>query len=171
MGFNIAALAISLTALVISALLALEQLRSTQRANRLAMIFDGFRETRTPAFRTSVEYVLYHLRDEFPNVVSYLDLPEEPKEHVRQVAFFYDELGKLVVHGAVDRDLIIGSYGLSIHRAWIAVAPYVYRERELRQRAVLPYLEHMAAVTSEITAADVHRKMKLRTLPPPPAAE
>ncbi|MGW4676808.1 DUF4760 domain-containing protein [Streptomyces sp. NPDC004324] len=166
MGFNIAALAVSLAALIISALLTVEQLRSTQRANTLAMIFDGFRETRTPAFRKSVEYVLYQLRDDFPDPVSYLELPEEPKEHVRQVAFFYDELGKLVVHGAVDRDLIIGSYGLSIHRAWVAIAPYVYREREIRQRAVLPYLEHMAAVTRDVTAADVHRKMNLRTLPP-----
>lgn len=167
MGFNVAALSISIVALVASALLAFGQLRSTQRANTLAMFFDGFRETRSPEFRRSIEYVLYHLREEFPAPVSYLELPEGPKEHVRQVAFFYDELGKLVVHGIVDRDLVIGSYGLSIYRTWIAIAPYVYRERDLRQRTVLPYLEHMAAVTSEITAADIHRKMKLRSFPPP----
>jgi hypothetical protein len=130
------------------------------------MIFNGFSETRTPEFRTSVEYVLYRLRNEFPDPISYLDLPAEPKEHVRQVAFFYDELGKLVVHGVVDQKFIIGSYGVTIYRTWHAIAPYVYREREIRQRVVLSYLEHMVAATREITAADIHRKMKLKTLPP-----
>ncbi|MGW7386913.1 DUF4760 domain-containing protein [Streptomyces sp. NPDC054794] len=132
---------------------------------------DGFRESRSPDFRASVEYVLYHLRDDFPTAVSYLELPDGPKEHVRQVAFFYDELGKLVVHGVVDQDLVIGSYGRTIYQTWLAIAPYVYRERELRQRVVLPYLEHMAAVTSEVTASDIHRKMKLRLLPPTPSNE
>ncbi|NGO09317.1 hypothetical protein G5C60_17350 [Streptomyces sp. HC44] len=166
MGLNIAALAISVVALLFSSVIAYGQLRSTQKANALAMIFDGFREGRSPEFRKSMEYVLYHLKEEFPGPISYLELPEEPKECVRRVAFFFEELGKLVVHGFVSQDLIIGSYGLSMHRAWVVVAPYVYREREIRQRVVLPYFEHMAAVTSEITAADVHRKMKLRTYPP-----
>lgn len=171
MGSNVAALVISIAALTASVLIPYGQLRSSQRANTLAMVFNGFRETRTPEFRTSVEYVLYRLRREFPDAISYVDLPAGPKEHVRQVAFFYDELGKLVVHGVVDQDLVIGSYGLTIHRTWSAIAPYVYREREIRQRVVLPYLEHMAAVTSEITAADIHRKMKLKTLPPTPPGE
>ncbi|MFD9566037.1 hypothetical protein [Streptomyces sp. NPDC059994] len=130
------------------------------------MIFEGFRETRSPEFLDAIEYVLYHLRDEHPTAIPFLDLPDVAKAHVRRVGLFYDDLGKLVAFGVVDKDTILGAYGRTIHRAWKVLAPYVYQEREARQRLAMIYFEDIAERALRTTPEDVHRRLGLRRLPP-----
>lgn len=166
MAFNLAALFISIVALTVSGVIAFGQLRTTQRANTLAIIFEGFKETRSPEFLRSIEYVLYKLRDDHPTAIPFLNLPEVAKEHVRRVGLCYDDLGKLVAYGVVDKDLILGTYGRSIHRAWKVLAPYAYREREARQRLAMIHFEDIAARASGTTPQDIHRRLGMRRLPP-----
>jgi hypothetical protein len=160
--FNTAALVISIFSLVMSGVIALRQLRSSQGANVLSIILDGFKETRTAEFSESVEYVLYHFTSAHPEHISYVDLPEPAKQHVRRIGLFYDDLGKLVAHGLVDERLVIGSYGRSVLRAWAVLCPYIYAEREKHRRLAMPYFEDLAFRAKQRTPEDVHRELGMK---------
>ncbi|CAL9305253.1 hypothetical protein SUDANB51_04319 [Streptomyces sp. enrichment culture] len=159
-------LLVSVIALVTSAGLAWGQLTSHRKSTVLAMILEGFRDTRGDEYLASVEYVLYRLTVEHPEPVPYLQLPEETRRHVQRVGLFYNDLGKLVAHGLVDESLIIGAYGGSLLRAWNLMAPYVYLERQEHQRSPMRYFEDLAWRVSSRRPEDVYRKLGLRVLPP-----
>ncbi|CAL9647151.1 DUF4760 domain-containing protein [Streptomyces sp. enrichment culture] len=163
--FNAAALAISIFSLLVSGVIAWRQLRSSQGANVLSIILDGFQETRTAEFSESIEYVLYHLTSAHPERISYVDLPEPAKQHVRRIGLFYDDLGKLVAHGLVDERLVIGSYGRSVLRAWAVLFPYVRAEREKHRRLAMPYFEDLAFRASKRSPEDVHRELGMKRFP------
>ncbi|MFG2823521.1 hypothetical protein ACGFX4_29360 [Kitasatospora sp. NPDC048365] len=163
---NIVSLTVSVLALLISGYLALRQLRSSQGANVLAMILDGFSESRDPAYSEAIEYVLYRLVDDYPRPISYLDLAEPHKSHVRRVGLFFDDLGKLVAHRVVDETLIIGSYGRSILRAWLILAPFIYLERQAHQRTPMRYFEDLAHRVSRTSPDAIYAELKLGRLPP-----
>ncbi|MFF3246516.1 hypothetical protein ACFYWY_22930 [Streptomyces sp. NPDC002870] len=163
---SVVTLLVSVLALVISAMLARRQLLSSRNANVLAMILEGFKDTRGDDYLQAVEYVLYRLATEHQPPVPYMDLPQGPKKYVQRVGLFYNHLGKLVAHGIVDESLIIGSYGRSLLRAWTVLAPYVYLEREARRRHVMPYFEDLAWRVSVKPPEDVYRELGLHVLPP-----
>ncbi|GAA1259033.1 hypothetical protein GCM10009665_56480 [Kitasatospora nipponensis] len=169
MLINVVSLIVSIMALAVSGLLALRQLRSAQSANILAMILSGFSESRDPAYAEAIEYVLYRLRDDYPQPMSYLAFAEPHKAHVRRVALFFDDLGKLVAHGVVDEKLIIGAYGRSLLRAWTVLAPFVYLERSEHQRTPMRYFEDLAHRVDRTSPDTVYANLRLGQLPPPSA--
>ncbi|MFH0521819.1 hypothetical protein ACHBTE_32155 [Streptomyces sp. M41] len=164
---NVVSLTVSILALAISGFFAFRQLHSAQSANVLAMILNGFSETRDPAYSEAIEYVLYHLPADYPQPISYLHLAEPHKSHVRRVGFFYDDLGKLVAHGVVDEKLIIGAYGRSLLRAWTILAPFIYFERQEHQRMPMRYFEDLAYRVSRTSPETVYAHIGLGLLPPP----
>ncbi|WP_030204714.1 hypothetical protein [Streptomyces sp. NRRL S-87] len=166
---NVVSLIVSIVALTVSGLLALRQLRSAQSANVLAMILNGFSETRDPGYTQAIEYVLYRLRDDYPQPISYLAFAEPHKAHVRRVGLFFDDLGKLVAHGVVDEKLIIGAYGRSVLRAWTVLAPFIYQERSEHQRTPFRYFEDLAHRVHRTSPDQVYARLQLGQLPPPPA--
>ncbi|WP_406373554.1 DUF4760 domain-containing protein [Streptomyces sp. NBC_00647] len=167
MALNVVTLLVSVLALVISAWLAWGQLTSSRKSTILAMIMDGFKDTRGDDYLEAVEYVLYQLAIDHPQPVPYLQLPGEAKKHVQRAGLFYNDLGKLVAHGIVDESLIIGAYGKSLLRAWTVLAPFVYLERRARQRNAMPYFEDLAWRVSNNPPESVYRKLGLHVLPPP----
>lgn len=159
-------LTVSILALAISGFFALQQLHSTQSANVLAMILNGFSETRDPTYSEAIEYVLYRLPADYPQPISYLRLTDPHKSHVRRVGLFYDDLGKLVAHGVVDERLIIGAYGRSLLRAWTILAPFIYLERQEHQRMPMRYFEDLAYRVSRTSPDAVYARIGLGLLPP-----
>ncbi|QQM42462.1 DUF4760 domain-containing protein [Streptomyces liliifuscus] len=166
MVLNVVTLFVSVTALVTSAWLARSQLMSARKSTVLAMILEGFKDSRGDDYLEAVEYVLYRLAVEHPQPVSYLQLPEEAKRHVQRIGLFYNDLGKLVAHGIIDESLIIGLYGRSLLRAWIVLAPFVYLERQAHRRNTMPYFEDIAWRASNTPPEVVYRKLGLHAFPP-----
>ncbi|MCE7048533.1 DUF4760 domain-containing protein [Streptomyces purpurascens] len=166
MNLNLVTLLVSVIALVTSAWLAWSQLRSSRKSTVLAMILEGFRDTRGDDYLEAVEYVLYRLAVEHPQPVAYQQLPEESRRYIQRVGLFYNDLGKLVAHGLVDESLIIGAYGGSLLRAWNLLAPYVYLERQEHQRQPMRYFEDLAWRVSSRRPETVYRELGLHVLPP-----
>ncbi|MFF7309203.1 hypothetical protein [Streptomyces sp. NPDC008137] len=170
MNLNVVTLLVSVIALVTSAWLAWSQLTSSRKSTVLAMILEGFRDTRSDDYLEAIEYVLYRLPMEHPQPVAYLQLPEEARRKIQRVGLFYNDLGKLVAHGLVDESLIIGAYGGSLLRAWTLLAPYVYLERQEHQRIPMRYFEDLAWRVSSRRPETVYSELGLHALPPRDAA-
>lgn len=163
---NLVALVISLAALVISMLLTLRQLRLANSENHLPVVLDTFKETRVPAWFEAQEYVLNELAKDHKPDCGYRGLPEQARSRATVVGTFYDDLGKLVAHGMIEQNLVIGSYGTNIVRLWDALAPYVYTERRKHGLNFWIYFEDLAARTAATHPSVVYADLRLRSRPP-----
>jgi len=143
----------------------LRQLRLADNSNVLPVIIDMFKETRSPEFLRSVEYI----RAELPGHAhdnGYRHLPEEPREHIRRVGMFYDDVGRLVAHGVVDERLVLGTYHRNVQRMWESLSPYIYNERVEHDTLTMAYFEDLAARARATSGAAIHTQLGLRRLPP-----
>lgn len=163
---NLATLAISLTALVISILLTLRQIRVASGGNHLPVVLDAFRETRSAAWFEAQEYVLTALAKEHDADCGHRGLPAQARTHANTIGLFYDDLAKLVAHGMIDQSLVIGSYGTNIVRLWDALAPYVYTEREKHRLHFWIYFEDLAVRTAATHPNVVYTDLRLQRRPP-----
>ncbi|MER6471540.1 DUF4760 domain-containing protein [Streptomyces collinus] len=166
LSLNLASLVIALTALGVSVFLARQQIRLATGGNHLPVVLNSFKETRSQEFFEAHEFVLSVLPVEHQAELGYRQLPEPAKTHVRTVGLFYDDLGKLVAHDVISERLVIGSYGTAITRAWEALGPYVYRERERNRSNFWVYLEDLAARIDALPSRVVHAELGLKKLPP-----
>ena len=163
---NITSLAISCLALAASAFLAVRQLRTAEGANHVPIVIDFFNRSHDEEFMASSRY-LQTMSSEHEFSLGLSGLPHDLERRVRVVLWFYDDLGKLVAHKIVSEQLVIGSFGASAVRAWMALGPYVYAERENRAGTrVGVYFEDLAARATSTSASAVHRRIGLRPRPP-----
>ncbi|NRQ34145.1 hypothetical protein HII36_20150 [Nonomuraea sp. NN258] len=130
--FNILALMLSLTALVISALIALRQSTTMHHANELSVLVDLAQEFRTVEFQRAESYVIESLAKEQDPSLGCSRLPEEARIAVNAVMTFFSSIGTLVVMNMADEVLVVPLFGYRANRAWKALEPFVMRERELR---------------------------------------
>lgn len=166
LALNLASLILALTALGVSVFLTRRQIRLATGGNHLPVVLNAFRETRSKEFFEAHEFVLSSLRAEHHPELGFRQLPEPAKTYVRTVGLFYDDLGKLVAHDVISERLVIGSYGTAITRAWVALGPYVYRERERNRSNFWVYLEDLAARIDALPSRLIHAELGLRRLPP-----
>lgn len=163
---NVLALVISAAAFATSVAAARRQLKLARDSNVLPIVIDVFKETRSPEFSQSIEYIRDKLVANQASDDGYRNLPEEAKAHIRRVGLFYDDIGKLVAHGVVDEQLILEAYGRSVAKAWSWLAPYVYSEREKHQNLTMVYFEDLAGRADATSMKQVHDALGLRRQPP-----
>lgn len=163
---NLATLAISLTALVISILLTLRQIRVASGGIHLPVVLQAFNHSRSAAWFEAQEYVLTTLAQEHPADSGWRDLPEQARTYANTIGLFYDDLGKLVAHGVIDQSMVIGSYGTNIVRLWDALAPFVYTERRKHGLHFWIYFEDLAARTAFARPETVYADLRLQSRPP-----
>ncbi|MDQ3276123.1 MAG: hypothetical protein M3Q39_14145 [Actinomycetota bacterium] len=165
MVLSLATLAISLTALVVSIRLTLWQIRLANGGNHLPVVLDAFKETRSTAWFEAQEYVLTKLAEEHAADCGIHGLPVSARTHTKSVGLFFDDLGKLVAHGVIDQNLVIGAYGTPIVRLWDALAPYVYAERQTHKLHFWVYFEDLAARTASTHPDVAYADIRLRPRP------
>jgi hypothetical protein len=158
---NVVAIVISVVSLAVSGLLAIRQTRTAAAGYALPVILEVFNQFRTPEFVEARRYVYDDLNTEFDPPVAYTDLPAEVQARVRTVAGRYDDLGKLVAHGIVGEDLIIGSNGSAVRRVWKSVEPFVRAERRKRDATTWIYLEDLAYRAARKPPRDIYAKLGL----------
>lgn len=166
MVLNLATLAISLTALVVSICLTLWQIRLASGGHHLPVVLDAFKETRSTAWLEAQESVLTKLAEEHAADCGLRGLPVPARTHANIIGLFYDDLGKLVAHGVIDQNLVIGAYGTPIVRLWDSLAPYVYAERRAHGLHFWVYFEDLAARTADTHPEVVYANIRLRPRPP-----
>ncbi|MFI9770260.1 hypothetical protein ACIHJG_25810 [Streptomyces sp. NPDC052415] len=134
---DIAAVVVSVVALGVSGVASLRQLRLTQHANTLPVLVDLFREHRS-ADLARARHVVYEQLAACDLSAGLEALPETERDLVRELAWFYDNLGALVAHGVVGIELVSGYLGGSVISVWERMEPLVQAERAKRARNNLP---------------------------------
>ena len=131
---NVAALLVSVGALLVSGAASYRQLRLAAHANTLPVLVELFREHRSDYLAEARWFVHQELpgRDVSEGLHS---LPPEELKMVRDLAWFYDNLGALVAHGIVDIEPVSGYLGGSVISTWESMAPLVAAHR-VRRRAI-----------------------------------
>lgn len=160
-AINIVAIIISTVSLAVSGVLAIRQNRTAAAGYALPVILEIFGQFRTQEFFEARRYVFDELNNDFKHPVAYTELPVDVLAKVRMVAGRYDDLGKLVAHGIVGEELIIGSNGTAIQRVWQSVAPYVREERRKRGTLTWAYLEDLAYRASRKPPKEIYAKLGL----------
>lgn len=159
---NLLAIVISVVSLTLSVALAIRQNRTASAGYALPIVLEIFEQFRTPEFFNARQYIYDRLGNDFDPPVAYTDLPEDARAKVRIVAGRYDDLGKLVAHGIVSEELIIGSNGTAIRRVWESVAPFVLAERRKSDALTWRYLEDLAYRAARRPPKLVYAKIGLR---------
>ncbi|WP_418361227.1 DUF4760 domain-containing protein [Streptomyces lincolnensis] len=134
---EIAAVLVSVVALGVSALVSVRQLRLTEHANTLPVLVDLFREHRSVRLARARQ-VVYEQSPAWDLSAGLEGLPESERDLVRELAWFYDNLGALVTHGVVDIEPVSGYLGGSVISVWERLEPLVRAERAKRTRNNLP---------------------------------
>lgn len=163
---NIAASAISLVALAVSIWLTRRQIHLASSGNHLPVVLDAFQHTRSTAWLEAEKYVLTKLTDDHAADCGYRDMPALARRHAGTIGLFYDDLGKLVAHGVIHQNLVIGSYGTNIVRLWDTLAPFVCAERQAHGSHFWIYFEDLAARTAATPPDRVYTDLRLRSRPP-----
>ncbi|MGW8971941.1 DUF4760 domain-containing protein [Streptomyces platensis] len=170
---EIAALAVSVVALVVSGAAALRQLRLAQHANALPVLVDLFREHRSVRLARARHFVHQQLPD-CDLSAGLAGLPEDEGDLVRELAWYYDNLGALVAHGVVDIEPISGYLGGSVISVWESMEPLVEAERAKRASKGMPdpnrwqeYFENLYHLVCELPAPRARAQTELWRLPRP----
>jgi hypothetical protein len=166
--FNIAALAFSFMAIIISAVSARRQAADSRRANMMTFMTELGQRTRSQDFRSAYDYVLKEL-PKFDPALGLFGLPEQARSHALLVGGFYDDVGILVVTGVLDEDLVVTLYYTSLKTMWRALEPYILGERNIRRLrgagTMYDSFEHLAVYAESVSHENVRRKFRRRSFP------
>ncbi|HEY3685404.1 MAG TPA: hypothetical protein VGL93_20405 [Streptosporangiaceae bacterium] len=126
-----AAVVISVVAVTTSALLGWRALIIARHSNSVPVLIELFGEHRNKRLAEAREFV-YHDLSKYDLSVGLDALPVEKQVLIRDLAWFYDNLGALVTHGVVDIEPVSGYLGGSVLGVWEKMLPLVTAEREKR---------------------------------------
>ena len=134
----------SVFALLISIFVALRQFRLGRETNTLPVLVDLFREHRGPRLAEARAVVRQLQEDQVDLKGGLSSLPRHEREMVRELAWFYDNVGVLVAHKVVLADPIIGYLGGSVVAVWETLEPLIAEERRARSGLpdALPWQEY-----------------------------
>ncbi|MET7363576.1 hypothetical protein ABZS76_34750 [Streptomyces sp. NPDC005562] len=168
---EIAALLVSAMALGVSGFVSLRQLRLTEHANTLPVLVDLFREHRS-ARLAHARYLVFERLPGCDPSNGMAGLPEAERDLIRELAWFYDNLGALVSHGVVDIEPVSGYLGGSVISVWEQMEPLVRVERQKRVRNALPdpdrwqaYFENLYHLVREMPPPRARAETALWRLP------
>ncbi|MGA5503665.1 DUF4760 domain-containing protein [Streptomyces umbrinus] len=166
-----AALVVSLVALAVSGSVSFRQLRLTKHANTLSVLVDLFREHRSVRLAQAPQVV--HERLPACDLSAGLaGLSENDRDLVRELAWFYDNLGALVTHGVVDIEPVSGYLGGPVISVWEGMQPLVQAERAKRAQNAMPdpnrwqeYFENLYHLVRETPSDQARAATHLWRLP------
>lgn len=127
-----AAVTISIVALATSVFLGWKALTLSRQSNTMPVLIDLFREHRSERLADARHFV-HHQLGEYDLTKGLSELPEEKQTLVRELAWFYDNLGSLVTHGIIDVAPVSGYLGVSVLAVWEKMRPLIETERIRRQ--------------------------------------
>lgn len=154
---QIAALTISILAMLVSAIAVRRQIQLSRHSNSMPLLVDLFREHRSDYLAQARQLVIHELpTDSLGSGLS--GLPEDQRRQVRDLLWFYDNVGAFMVHNIVDARLVVGYLGGSVIDVWTKLLPLIEADRVNRATAGrtdhkywLEYFQHLyeTAVVAE----------------------
>lgn len=133
----LAAVIISIIALMTSVILGWRALMLARHSNTMPVLIDLFREHRSERLADARHFVYFDL-PKCDLSLGMDGLPDDKKALVRDLAWFYDNLGTLVAHGVIDIEPVSGYLGQSVLLYWEKMQPLVQAERKKRRDSYDP---------------------------------
>lgn len=128
----LAAVIISILAVMTSVILGWKALTLARHSNTMPVLIDLFREHRSERLGDARHFVYFDLPK--CDLSRGMDgLPDDKKSLVRELAWFYDNLGTLVTHGVIDIEPVSGYLGQSVLVYWERMQSLIQAERKKRQ--------------------------------------
>lgn len=162
------ALGISLTTAALGYFFGRRQALTARQANQVPVLVDLFREHRSEKLAATREFLRAFDSTEIDAGLGLAALPADKRVSVRELMWFYDNLGVLVAHGIIDLEPVAGYLGGSVMAYWNKLAPLIAGEREQRRRAANPdpdrwqeYFENLAVLVRDPGPEQARRGLPL----------
>lgn len=133
----LAAVIIAIVAVATSVILGWRTLTLARHSNAMPVLVDLFREHRGQQLADARRFVYFDL-SQFDLSLGLNGLPEDKQALVRDLSWFYDNLGALVAHGVIDIAPVSGYLGQSVLVNWEKMQPLITAERKKRQDSYDP---------------------------------
>ncbi|MCZ4124869.1 MULTISPECIES: DUF4760 domain-containing protein [Streptomyces] len=162
---NVVALALSITAVVVSVLVSLRQLTLARHSNTLPVVIGLFSEHRDDNL-TEARAFVYRELDTFDLSQGLDALPPDKQKLVRDLAWFYDNVGALVTHNVVDVEPVSGYLGGSVILIWEKMEPLIRAERARRSPSLQDpirwqvYFENLYHLVRETSPSEARSREK-----------
>jgi hypothetical protein len=167
---QIAALTISIVAMLVSVVAVRRQIQLSRHSNSIPMLVDLFREHRGD-YLARVRHLVIHELSTDDLRAGLAGLPEDQRQQVRDLVWYYDNLGAFVVHRIVDAALVAGYMGGSIIDVWEKLLPLVEADRVNRatigrtdHKHWLEYFEYLYDAATAAEARHEKGDKRVRTL-------
>ncbi|WP_405809268.1 hypothetical protein OG729_31350 [Streptomyces sp. NBC_00210] len=102
-----------------------------RHSNTLPVLVNFFSDHRSDRLAEARDFVYKDL-SKYDLSQGLAALPEDKQKLVRELAWFYDNLGALVTHNVVDVEPVSGYLGVSVVLSWEKLEPLVQAERAMR---------------------------------------
>lgn len=151
-ALNVLTLAISVSALTLSAHVSFRQIRlqnGTFSHSVMAQIWDKMRDFN---FQEDLRFVLQELEGH-SSEGGISGLPTEAKKHVYSVAYFFQQYAYYIGLGILDRDTVTHVLRGRVIAVWDALEPFIREERavdKVNGEYLFMMLEHHAAYARQI---------------------
>ena len=148
------ALLVSFAAAALAYCFGRQQTLTARQANQIPALIDLFREHRSESLANARDFVGSAQLWKCDLSEGLAGLPQEMRVPVRELMWFYDNLGALVAHGIVDLEPVAGYLGGSVLVCWTRLEPLVDAERDRRRRFPDPgrwqdYFENLNRLVDE----------------------
>lgn len=128
---NIVALVLSIVAVLVSVLFSYRRETLARHSNTLPVLVNFFSDHRSDRLAEAREFVYKDL-SQYDLSQGLAALPEDKQRLVRELAWFYDNLGAMVAHNVVEVGPVSGYLGVSVILSWEKLEPLVQAERAAR---------------------------------------
>lgn len=146
------------------------ELKETRAANSVPVLIDLFTEHRGDHLAQAREFVFNELPNRStPNGLKDLTLDE--RKFVRDLLFFYGNVGILVAHGVIDVDPVCAYLGGSVQTVWAKVEKQIIEPERSRRKqspditAWQAYFENLAILAARYTAEELENSAPHWVLP------
>ena len=131
---QIPALLVSIAALLTSVTVAAFQIRISRAGNSVQTLIGLFTEHRSH-YLAEARHAIFNEAQDWDLSEGLAGVPEQWRLQVRDLMWFYDNLGVLVAHGVVSIRPVSAYLGGSVIEVWAKLEPMVQAERRKRASA------------------------------------
>jgi len=134
-------------AVIMALIYAWRQIKEARRASNLGAIWEIF-DMLSSEEMNNARKIVYQSRNHYSSLRQGKELdniPHEARHNANKVANTLDRVGYLVRKGLIPEDLLLDNQKYIIARSWIALEPYVYYVREIREQdSFLEYFQYIS---------------------------
>jgi hypothetical protein len=127
----------------------------------MTLLGSTFRNLRTKEFLEAQDYIFQSMDSHEPDR-GVSGLPSDVKSKILMIVNFYNDLGRLVVHGALDEEVALSSFGENLYQTWIVLHVFIESERNLLPVRFMLYFEDMACRVRDRGQRSVGEHFNLR---------